>query len=704
MAAKLVLPILGGAPNVWNTTMVFFQITLLLGYLYAHLLTRRLQLRAQFAVHALLLATVLLALPIALPPDSRTPGSWLHPSAWLLLVLTMIAGLPYFAVATTGPLLQSWFGRTDDARAKDPYFLYAASNAGSLLGLLAFPFLIEPNFLLRGQSEIWTIGYALFAALVLACGARLMRRHSAPAPAHTTPAAPPSPTRRVLWMALATGPSALSIGATSTITMDVAAVPLLWIIPLSIYLITYILAFSRFPCSATLAGRIAILAVIAVALNHVYDTRYPLWFVIGIHLLGLAACSFACHRRLYELRPDASRLTEFYLLASLGGALGGIFAAVLAPAIFTGLFEYPIALALCLGLAAPGAKSLATRWWKHAILAFFAAAAVVLACTCLPLILPSSDFYRLSTICFGVLFFFLLLHFPGANFRIAAAVLALWSTISFSDRSASGLLLADRSFFGTYEIFRRNDETRLRHGTTMHGSQFRDAQGARVPTLYYNPRGPLGDVIGLLRSQGRPLSVAIVGLGAGTVSAYAEKGDRFVYFEIDPLVGSIASDPRLFTYITDARARGAAVDIVLTDGRLGLARTRESFDLIILDAFSSDSVPVHLLTLEALKVYKERLAPGGLIAIHISNRYFDLASMCSQIAARDEMFSTVRFDLMREPDARETRESSDWVVCSPSTDLLSKLLKLPEWFKIKVDPAGRVWTDSYSSLFDVHWK
>lgn len=708
MAAKLVLPILGGTPNVWNTAMVFFQTMLLLGYFYSHVVTRKLRLPAQFGVHALLMGLVLLALPIGLSRVAWISGNTFTPSTWLLVALTLIAGLPYFAVATTGPLLQAWFGATDDKRANDPYFLYAASNAGSLLGLLCFPFLVEPNFVLAGQSEVWTVGYALLAILVLAAGARALRRRRSEMNVVATdvPRDPMTWRRRFLWIGLAAAPSAMSLGTTTTITLDIAAVPLLWILPLSVYLLSYIFAFSsRFKVSAVAAGRFAVFGVLLVVVESTLNWRLNLPLVIGAHLLALGACGYACHRRLYELRPASDRLTEFYLCAALGGAAGGAFVALLAPQIFNALYEYPLAMAACLFLVAPTPAALKRPWWKHAIAAAICVAIIaVTAFYLIPLVAPAREKEWTRGVVLAFLAVLVVVLRPAANYRFAVVLIAIFVIDVAQFRSARGLLFADRSFFGTYEIFQTGTRNRIMHGTTLHGEQFRRPELHRIANSYYAELGPLGDIFRLLRASKPHLKIAVVGLGAGTIAAYGEKGDSITFFEIDPLVETIASDKKLFTFLSDARERGADVNVVIGDGRLGIASSKQSFDLIILDAFSSDSVPVHMLTREALTIFADHLNPGGVIAFHVTNRYFDLMLLAAQLAHANEMFSAARPDQMSEPNAANWRSRSDWVAVAASMDTLIPLSKHPEWMQVEVDPTHRVWTDSYSSLFDVYWK
>lgn len=703
MAAKLVLPILGGSPSVWNAAMMFFQTTLILGYLYSHVLTRRLSLIWQFIIHGIVLGCVVLALPIALPEKLI---SGLTPTTWLLATLSLIAGLPYFAAATTGPLLQHWFGTTDDPRAKDPYFLYAASNAGSFIGLLCFPFLIEPNFALNGQAEVWTVGYCLLVAAVLICGlAALRRQKPQAAPTEEAPLADaPRWSTRILWIGLAAAPSSLSLGVTAAITMDVAPVPLLWILPLSIYLLTFVLAFSgRFGVSSRAGGYLAMAGALCVAFNSIGAIRMPLYWVIGAHLMALTGCAYACHRRLYETRPDKSRLTEFYLWLAVGGALGGTFNAVVAPIIFTSFLEYLIALAACVALIAPTARAAKLGWAKHVLMAQAAAALVCLAAWLLTGPLVQWATVQSYTFVLCGLCVLSLLFIPGGNYRFAAALFAAVLFTDYSRQSQRGLIVQSRSFFGVYGVYNDGDRIRLTHGSTLHGEQFRQGELAQLPISYYHPKGPLGDIFSVLRSKDRPLRIAVVGLGAGSAAAYGLRGDRIVFFEIDPLVAAIAENKRFFTYIDQARSRGATVQIVIGDGRLSLGAMDEQFDLIILDAFSSDAIPVHMLTVEAIEVFKSKLAPDGLLAVHTTNRYFELGVIVFHGGLKADLGCMIRDDLARTPDAG-ARKASTWVVLSQSQPRLEALLARPEWFKPLPDPRQRVWTDSYSSLFDAPWR
>jgi len=705
MAAKLVLPILGGSPSVWNTVMMFFQTMLILGYLYSHLLTRKLPLKAQFVVHGVVLACVVLTLPIGLP---NVLFSGMTPTGWLLATLTVIAGLPYFAAATTGPLLQSWFGATTDPRAKDPYFLYAASNAGSFVGLMCFPFLIEPIFALDGQAEVWTVGYCILVVMVLASGLLALRsRRAEEAPQEIKPVATPlSWSTRLLWIVLAAAPSSLSLGTTASITMDIAAVPLLWIAPLSIYLLTFTLAFSnKFKLSSSTAGKIAIVAVLAIIYNTVRHINGPLLWLVGTNLVVLATCAYACHRRLYEVRPDVSRLTEFYLLAAIGGAVGGALNALVAPLLFNSFLEYPLAIAACLALAAPSAATLRWSWWKHALMAAGAALLVLAVARMLVEPLAAKSGLKEYTLILTALCL-LCAIFPrgGGNYRFAAAALAAIVFTSSERENRRGVIFADRSFFGVYSVYKENGRIQIMHGSTLHGEQFLDPKLAEIPTSYYHPLGPLGDIFTVARQDERPMRIAAVGLGAGTVAAYTIRGDQITFFEIDPLVRSIAEDRTMFTYIAQARSRGATVQTVIGDGRLGIGASNEKYDLIILDAFSSDSIPVHLLTVEALATYKEKLAPEGILAVHTSNRHFDLGVMVLHTGARAGMPCAIREDHMTQPNAKRARKASTWLALGTSQPRLRELLGRPEWFSAYLDPKQRVWTDSYSSIFDVPWK
>jgi SAM-dependent methyltransferase len=716
MVAKMILPRLGGSPAVWNTSLVFFQALLLAGYAYAHLSFRVLGARRQPILHMAILLLPLAVLPVALP-EWTVPNTEIE--LWVLGLLAAAAGAPYFAIASAGPLLQRWFSTTNDPDAGDPYFLYAAGNAGSVAGLLAYPFLLEPNLPLGAQSRVWAGGYILFIVLAGACALALLRsrpagRPKTPEPTRppalaehpNEPAAPPEPAlapepsllpgpsplshkTRLRWVGLAFLPSSLLLGSTTYLSTDVAAVPLLWVVPLALYLGTFILAFSRSTFGfAAWFQRWLPLLVLPAALAVPLHLGQTVLLAVVIHLTALFAVGAAAHSRLAEERPPVDRLTEFYLLISVGGVAGGLFNALLAPLLFDALLEYPLVLVLSL-LAARLPPPLGRRVFgllvgmTPAALAFMALGAagsllvkagILGTWTPVPaiaLLLAAGAVYRRAL--------------PFA--RVLLGGLVLYVALLPLLRPA---LHAERTFFGTHRVAEADGWHLLSHGTTVHGAQSRDRDQAGEPATYYHRDGPAGDIMATRSPTDR---MAFVGLGTGALAAYAEPGQSATFFEIDPAVVRIAQDTTLFSYLN--RSRGE-IRIVLGDGRQTLAlEPSASFDLIVLDAFTSDAIPVHLLTLEAVEMYLERLRPRGILAFHVSNRYVDLEPVLGRVAQALELEGRVRFD---EGDGTRARNGSRWIVLAESVEALGPLSVDHRWTGLRVAERGGVWTDDYSNI------
>jgi hypothetical protein len=740
MVAKMLLPLLGGSPAVWNTCMVFYQVALLAGYAYAHLLSRRLALRTQAAAHAAVLALPLLLLPLALPRGAAPPAEG-SPIPWTLGTLLVVAGAPFFVLSTTGPLLQRWFAASGHGRARDPYFLYAASNAGSLAGLLLYPLALEPLLPLKtpagdgllpsvlplSQSTLWSLGYAAFALAAVTCGLAAWRSGSAArspddgAGVVGSAENAPSWRTRVLWVLLALVPSSALLGATQYVTTDIAAVPLLWVIPLALYLLTFVLVFSprwRFP--ARHSGTILAVLAALVAASFVAAVRSRGWLLLPLHLATLFAVGLTCHGRLSEERPHPSRLTEFYLLVAAGGALGGIFNAIVSPLIFRSVAEYPIALvAAC--LLRPRWKEDASRnpSWTSRALDFgipLALAALMAFFEFHPMAelaerSPSAIAIRTG----GPVLLALALIGWRTRFALALGVLMLAGWVE--NTAPTWSLHRERTFFGVvrvatsesppfklvdaegHESYRQVVFHVLAHGATRHGSQALDRDLAVIPTSYYHPTGPIGQVFAELLRRGPPREVGLVGLGAGTLAAYGRPGQRFTYFEIDPAVIRIARDPRFFTYLADSKAR---IETIPGDGRLSLSREPDGkFGLIVLDAFSSDAIPVHLLTREAMVLYVRKLAPQGILAIHLSSKFMSLERVVGSVATSLGLEVLVRRDRVATPqEAFEGKDGSIWAVVAASRSNLEALAKDPRWVPPAADPRY-LWTDDYSNVLGV---
>jgi hypothetical protein len=709
MLARMVLPLFGGTPAVWNTCMVFFQALLLAGYAYAHAAPARLGVRRQAALHLALLLLPLAVLPLAVPAGWALPDSG-HPVAWLLGLLLVTVGLPFFVVSTSGPLLQRWFADTGHPAARDPYFLYAASNLGSMLALLAYPFLLEPNLTLAAQGRIWAVGYGVLVLLTGACAAALLR---APAPKDAKAlgvgpdqAAPPVTARRRLrWVLLAFVPSSLLLSVTTFLTTDLAPIPLLWVLPLALYLLTFVFAFARRQVvPLPLLLRWLPLAVLLVALALLSEATEPAAVLIGLHLLVLFWVGLTCHGMLAADRPHAGRLTEFYLWLSVGGVLGGLFNALVAPAVFSGLAEYPLVLVLaCLLRPAPpradgGGGPRRSDFLLPAALGLLTAALVV-----------GGQAYGVAPgpVSVGLMFGLpavVCYTFLERPVRFALGLGALMLAGGLYHGVHGTVLYRTRSFFGVHRVTLdpAGEYRMLVHGNTVHGQQSVAPSRRDEPLTYYHRTGPMGRVFAALRGDDRLGRVALVGLGAGALACYAEPGQEWTYYEIDPAVARIARDERLFTFLPDAERRGVRLGVVLGDARLTLARGTDPCGVLVVDAFSSDAIPVHLLTREALRVYLARLRDDGVLAFNISNRYLDLEPVLANLARDAGLFCFVREDVaLRDDEKRGGKAPSIWAVMARDRGHLTKVLKGGGWQEARLRAGLAVWTDDFSNLFSV---
>ncbi|CAN5597665.1 fused MFS/spermidine synthase [soil metagenome] len=727
MFAKFILPLFGSTPSVWNVSMVFFQTALLGAYLYAHVSTRRLGVRRQAALHMALLALGLLALPIGVP--ALAPPADSSPLPHLLGLLALTVGLPFFVVSTTAPLLQRWLADTDHPAAADPYFLYRASNLGSVLGLLAYPLALEPGLRLGEQGRLWSAGYVVLAALVAVCGVVVWRSRAAPGANETAdppvvgsmpavaaeiescgPAAAPraltapSTARRLRWVALAFVPSSLMLATTTFLTTDIAPLPLLWVVPLSLYLLSFTIVFSpgrhALGLHRWMVPALPGLAVV-VAIGLLVGARDPLWLVMLVHLAAFFVAAMVCHGELARDRPVATSLTGFYLLVALGGALGGAFTAIVAPAAFDSLLEYPLAVVLaCLCLPGRAPRIAPGRFARRLDLALPLAVGAV-AVIALVLVSLGGDFVSLGgeetnetervlamSVAAGIA-----LTFARRPLRFGLAVGAIVAAGLLPIGVTENVIYRDRSFFGAYRVVASQGGSvhELIDGTTTHGIQDR-APGRELELLsYYRRDGPIGQLMYTL-SPAITTRTAIVGLGAGTMACYARPGDRWTFYEIDPAVERIARDPRLFTYLRDCPGR---YDVVLGDARLSLSRADRRYGLIVLDAFASDAIPTHLLTREALALYRSRLRGGGVLAFHISNNYLALEPVVGNLA-RDAGLACV---------AQQGVES-DWVAMARRKTDFGATAADWRWHECPSAPDSAVWTDDFSNLveaLDLHW-
>jgi SAM-dependent methyltransferase len=646
--AKLILPRFGGSAAVWAMCLVFFQSALLLGYWYADVTTRRLTIARQSVLHITLLLVSLCFLPI-IPRTIFHSLDAIHPVAHILIVLAASIGLPFIVLSATSPLVQTWHARA--VGGSEPYHLFAISNFASLLALLSFPFVIEPRISSHRQALLWSVFFAIF---VVVCSftawlaTREVRGEAQPATQAESTLAAPTVQEKLLWLSLSACGSMLLLSITNHLTENVAPVPLLWVLPLALYLLTFTLAFQR----RSLYSRWLMVRLLAVTLGSlgyaIYDPSFTESIQVSVPLFcaSLFLCCLFCHGELAKRRPAPHHLTSFYLMISLGGALGAIFVGILAPSIFTAIYEFPVTLCLTALLAF---VVLWSQGWLERV--FWIAATTALA---------------------GVLLFHVHEYKKNA-------------------------ILTVRNFYGALRIKQFRDWLKqpyrtLYHGRIEHGSQFQNPPKSLVATTYYAANSGVGKA--LANFSGAPKRVGVVGLGAGTLAAYGHSGDYFRFYEINPLVVSIAQN--WFTYLRDTPAK---VDIAMGDARLSLeAEPQQQFDVLVVDAFSGDAIPVHLLTKEAFALYLRHLKPGGILAIHTSNTYLDLSPVVQLLA--DDAHYPARL-VTNGDDVRKLIDASDWVLVTRNDEFLSDLDSTTFRESIEIPLKLRLWTDDYNNLFQI---
>jgi hypothetical protein len=704
MFAKMVLPRLGGAPAVWSVAIVFFQAALLAGYAYAHLLTRWAPPRSSVLVHVAVLLAACLALPLAIAEGWGRPPPAGEPF-WLLGLFAASIGLPFFALAANSPLLQAWFARTGHPAAGDPYFLYAASNLGSFLALLAYPLAVEPLVRLGAQTRFWSIGFYLLIALIAGCGALVWhspRRPAAVADGAAEPCrrpAAPSWSDAGWWMLLAGVPAGLLVAVTAHISTDVAAVPLLWVLPLALYLLTFVIVFQRrrlVPHRLVVA--IQPLCVVGLMAVMIFDPIRNIVGQIAVHVGVFFVCALVCHGELARRRPPARDLTAFYLWMSAGGTLGGVAAGLAAPYAFNWIAEYPILLALAV-LCRPG-RLLPADWrWRSAVLATAGLSALLLVlCVLHPVVLEESIFDR--TVAALLVACLLCVRAPLAFAALVGFVLI--ANHSIVEEPAA---IHERSFFGVAKVSETPDGQYrlLQHGTTYHGGQhIRDADGEPIggrPELlmYYWDGSAIAQTFDAARAAtGGAISYAVIGLGTGSLACRAEPEDTVDYYEIDPAIIRIARDPTRFSFLAACRPE---VPIILGDARLTLADAPDgSYDLIVVDAFSSDAIPIHLLTREAMAIYLKKLAPHGIVAMHVSNRHLELASVVAGIAAANGAVTRVNDSAAIDEASNPYKYSGTVAAVARSDEDFGPLAEDSAWETQAPDPGQWVWTDDYCNI------
>ncbi len=735
MIGKMILPLVGGAPAAWNSCLFFFQALMLAGYAYTHFSLRRLGLARQALAHFAIMLVALFLLPIAFDQSVTVPED---PSLWLIGKLFKSAGLPFFVLAALSPLLQIWFSRTGHARSENPYFLFAASNLGSFAALLLYPTVMEPAYDLALQTKIWSGGFALLLILLVACRIQVKNHGNV---AETSPPLHDEPERvsMVKWFIAAMFPTAMLLTATQFITADVSPVPLIWIIPLAVYLLTYVMAFSRFNLTPAMIEKLFFAAVVAFPVAY-YKLNTNLWVAAPLHLAILFAISLYCHTFLAGNRPKSAHLTSFYMVVSLGGAAGSFLISFIAPLLFSSFAEYPVLVILSCYLTRhfklsetadnngedPEESLALTIYMGIYAAALFAAVESLgfakflqhnshsigidpetgfLRSVVLFLIERQNSSKTLAMVLATVLPLITLRKLPKINLAMFTLVCLVLTSI-WQTGHAPIKLFGVRNFFGVKEV-RLNTEEQLItliHGSTVHGRQSLNLRSMFDPLDYYHRNGPVGSIFKQLYSEKPDFRAGILGLGVGSLLAYSKPGHEFTFFEIDPQVVKIANSLDYFSYLSTFRERSR---VICGDGRNMIEKSPLAcYDMIFLDAFSSDSIPVHLLTQEAMSMYFSKLKPEGTIVINITNRYLDIKPMLSAMATRDSLHGLYSLDKVFDQNdpINFGRSVTEYVVLTTSSNIASELKKceLVNWHDLRKEIVpGKIWTDSYSSLYQM---
>ncbi len=721
MIGKMILPLLGGTPAVWNACMLFFQAALLGGYAYAHLTTSWLGVRRQAVMHLAVLLVPLMVLPIVVGRGTPPPAD-ANPVLWLLLCLAVTVGLPFFVVSTTGPLLQRWFADTGHPSASDPFFLYAASNVGSLLALLGYPLVMERALVLADQSHVWAYGYGLLVILIGLCAVLMWRSNPNTRavsermagsdgfgdPSSGRTVAAPTVGRRMWWVFAAFVPSSLMLGVTAHVTSNLAPVPLLWVLPLAIYLLTFVFVFARSrPIPHSWMVRALPFLLPPLAVMTFLELPSMAWIAVVVHLVGFFVAAMVCHGELANSRPTARHLTEFYLWMSTGGVLGGVFNALVAPLVFDTIAEYPLAIMLtCMFLPTLVAGKSTVRDRRRDWL--FPLGLGVVSALILAVIRTANwgESLGLRFIVFGLLAVFCF-SFKDRPVRFTLGMGVFLLTVSaYCAFHRGSELHASRNFFGVKRVV--VDSTGafrvLIHGNTTHGKQFIDPKRSTEPLTYYHRTGPLGDIFAAFSGEAAKVRVGAVGLGTGSIASYINPGQTVRIYEIDPDVERIARDPRYFSYLAQCAGDW---DVVLGDGRNSLVDEPDGhFGLIVLDAFSSDSIPTHLLTREAIQLYLTKLEDDGLLAFHISNRYLHLEPLLASLAEDAGLHGLIRADMKTsKEDNADGKTAAIYVAMARRERDLGPLAGNEEWKTLDAVADTPVWTDQYTSLLSfVHWR
>ncbi|WP_371809379.1 fused MFS/spermidine synthase [Ruegeria sp. HKCCD6604] len=688
--AKLVLPKIGGAPAVWTTAMLFFQVVLILGYVYAHLLNKFLPLRWQIITHFAFWVAALTFLPLS------TSESWSYDASTstALQTLGLFAvgvGVPFAVLSANAPLLQAWYARSGGPSADDPYFLYSASNVGSLLALLAFPLVADPFFGAAEISRAWLVGFVLFGALLLGSGMIALRgsRHTKPSAQTALKASFPTLRQIAVWVFVAFIPSSLMLSFTTRVSTDLGALPLIWVVPLAVYILSFIVAFAKWKHLTLDALNLPMLAALAagVVLVSKVVSEHDAPVVILLYVPVLFIIALFAHRLLYEMRPSAEQLTVFYIALSVGGAIGGLFNSILAPIAFTRELEAPITMILAGGLFLVRAPGFAPR---HVIMGIAASVFIlVIAGATRGVAALSADIPRAGAL-FALIFAVLYL-FRAQAMRIPV-VLTVVLLPAFAVKNNP--VFEDRSFFGVHSVYSSEGYRVYKNGTTVHGWQRESEYGTRpTPLSYYHPEGPMAQVI--TSDFGKQSdSIGIVGLGTGALACYRQPAQNWDFFEIDATVDQIARDPSLFTYLSECTPDSKTH---LGDARIVLKQKPFVFDILVLDAYSSDAIPLHLITREAVEMYTSRLTDDGVLVFHITNRFYDLVLPLARIADSLNLTAAHQRLAVGEEQVETGAATSSVVILSPDKSRIDSFAQNGNWQIVETDGA-LPWTDDKANL------
>ena len=649
MIAKMILPELGGSPAVWQTVMLFFQILLLAGYGYVHFTTTKLSLKWQIITHRLILICAFGVLPFTMNAGTLFDRN-IYPILWLFETLIYSVSIPFFILSTTAPILQKWFSLSSHSNAKNPYFLYSASNIGSLVALLSYPFLIEPLLILQNQTLSWSGLFVLFFIFIIYITTGV-NTNNVPLKATDNPSIsinPPTWTEKLTWCFLSFIPSSLMLGVTSHITTDIAAMPLLWVIPFALYLISFIVVFSKNMTGYNLSKKLLPYAVVVALLMLIFQEKInimqcPTVLFVCMTLLCFLCIAIRYHGELVEKKPTAENLTYFYLCMSIGGALGGVFNALLAPVVFSDIYEYKIIVLLS-------------------------------AVLCIRKFKSPTEYIILITPAFFIIFLGSFFYFNSDD------------------------VFRERNFFGVSRVA-YNDKFKAKiyyHGTTNHGMQSTLEKYRLKPMAYYSG---INDFINLLPDDVKQKPMAITGLGVGTLTCYANQNQFVDIYEIDPVVIKIANNPDLFTYMRDCKGNK---NIILGDARINLQKADDNrYGFMIMDAYSSDSLPVHLLTKEALAIYLTKLDDNGIIAFHISNRHLDLKPVLASFKEHFKLSAYIRSDMnVKKLTKHSLYTQNEWVILSKNPTIFDKIIPDDKWKPLESSNQS-MWTDNYSSIFSI---